>query len=134
MQIIDVDLDSRLPRGKALHEVAHVAQADGVDGRQLHLARHLGVRGADDRLQLLILLEQGFRPLVVRLAQCGELQGARGPIYELHVHAPFELRHNLADRRLCDIVCLGSLGETSVTRDVTKDLQRPKLHAGMISS
>ena len=124
VQVLDVDLGGGVLALEALDVVAHVAEADGIDGGDLDGGAASGAGAADRRLQFQVLLDQSLAALVVDLAQRRQLQRPLEAVDQLDAQPLFELADDQAGRRLGEVVVGRRLRDAAAAGHVAEDLQR----------
>ncbi len=132
MQVLEVHLCLRPIRAEALSVLAHVTEAHGVNSRHLHGAGDFGLCAADAGFQLGVLLQNRLATVVVRLAERRQLQRAMRPVHQLSAQAFLQLRDDLANRRLRDIVGLPSQREITAAGHIAKHFERAEMHGPIL--
>ena len=114
--------------------MAHVAEADRVDGGDLDSGGDLGPgRCGCEASSSWYCWTSRLATLIILLSQKGQLQRPGGAVDQLHPQPFLQLQDNLADRGLRQPVRLRSLRKTALPGNVTEHDERFNLHVEMIA-
>jgi hypothetical protein len=133
MKVLDMDLDGGVALVEALDGLAHVAEADGIDGGYLDGGGEGCLAARQRGFELVIASDEVLAAFVIELAGRSELEGANGAIDQANAKAPFELVDDVAGGGLGELIGGRRLGETAEAGDVTEHLEGFELHGEMVS-